>query len=157
MCPLDPERLDWIRRHSRVQLDREGGWTFEERPVENRRVSELFHRGVRTGEAEGEFILQVGEQWCFIETVEDTAFFVSKLTRKENGTLEMTLLGGEVVGFGDTALSQAGDVDVYASLPDGRRARLLRDAVAALAPLLVECDGGFGIALDGQTRPISVE
>ncbi len=125
--------------------------------MENRRVAELFHRGVRPGEVTGEYILQVGEQWCFIEAVEDTAFFVSKFRRKQDGALEMTLLGGEVVAFANSALSQAGDTDVYATLPDGRRARFLRDAVVALAPLLVECGGGFGIENEGQVRSISVE
>ena len=120
-------------------------------------MAELFYRGVRPGEMAGEFILQVGEQWCFIEVVEDTAFFVSKFSRNKDGALEMTLLGGEVLCFGDTVLSQAGDADVYVTLPDGRRARFLRDAVAALAPLLVEHDGGFGIEIAGQVRAISVE
>jgi len=154
---IDPERLDFLRRNSRVHLDKEGGWTFDGRPVENDRVAQLFHQGTRRGDAPGEYILQVGKQWCFIEHVEDTAFFLAKWRRPGTLALVGELLGGETVTVPPNALTQASDTMVYATLLDGRRARLLRDAMAGLGAWMTERDGVLGVAVDGAFYPIRAE
>ncbi len=157
MSGIDPERLDFLRRNSRVHLNKEGGWTFDGKPVENDRVAQLFHQGTRPGEAPNEFVLQVGLQWCFIEFVEDTAFFLAKWRQSGGAELIGELLGGEIVCVPPHALTRTSDTDVYATLLDGRRIRLLRDAMAGLDRWMSEQDGVLGLDVDGVFYPIPTE
>ena len=157
VSPLDPEQLDFIRRHSRVHLDREGRWTFDGRPVENDRVATLFHQGTRLGDEAGEFILQVGEQWCYLEHVEDTAFFVARIHAAESVGLEATLLGGERLPLPVERLTQSGDTQVYVRFSDGRKARFLRDAVVSLGEYLCEEEGALGVRVGGRFYAVGQE
>ena len=147
---LDPDRLDWLRRNSRVTLDREGRFFFQGRLVEHPRVRRLFHQGLR--QTDDGLVLQVGEQWCFVESVEDAAWFVEKAA-VEYGRVLLSLADGAVEPLDADSLTRRGDSDLYCTLSGGRRARFLRDAVVALSPWIDEENGTFGLRLaDGFHR-----
>lgn len=152
---IDPERLDWIRRHSRIAIDREGRFSHDGRPVEHPRVNRLFHAGLRQG-AGGEVTLHVGTQWCYVESVADTAFFVVKAAVAAD-RVRLVLADGSTEDLAPETLGRRGPEDVYCTLSGGRRARFLRDALAALAPHLEERDGAIGLALGSEFHPISLE
>lgn len=126
---MDPAALDHLRRHSGLRIDGSGGWWFRGRRVENPRVEALFHRNLEAT-PEG-LVLRVGEQWAYVEQVDDTAYFVERLD-----AAGLRLLSGERVAWEGAALSSDGEDGVRVTLADGRRARLQRLAVLDLAPLL---------------------
>ena len=150
---LDPDKLDWFRRNSRIGLDRHGQWRFDGNPVENPKVQKLFHRGVRIDESTGEAQLHVGTQWCFIQDLEDTAFFVDKV-RIEGEQVRLQLLDGSTQPLAPDTVCQRGPIDVYCRLENGQQARFLRDALAQLGPLLSEKGDKVGVMLKGAFYPI---
>lgn len=89
---MDPELIEALRRGSGIGLRGDGTFTFRERPVEHPRVQALFHRGVRM-RADGEVVLEVGGQWCFV-ACEGMARFVEAV-RAERGGLVVRFAGGE--------------------------------------------------------------
>ncbi len=144
---MDPDALALLRRHSGLRIDRSGRWWFRERPVENDRVNTLFHRGLEATD-EG-LVLRVGEQWAYVETVDDTPWFVE---RADGSSLR--LLAGELVRWEAVvrlevgALHGADDERVVAVLADGRVARFTRLAALDLAPLLD--DAGAVVTVAGR-------
>ncbi|MFT5434821.1 MAG: hypothetical protein ACI9OJ_005536 [Myxococcota bacterium] len=146
--------MDWIRRNSRVRLDKEGRWSLDGKPVEHPRVQKLFHSGVSQDLESGEAKLMVGTQWCYIEHLEDTAFFVSAL-RVRDGQIEVDLADGQSQIIDPATFTMRGDSDVYCRLASGHRARLLRDAVASLDGILCEVGDGFGITVGTRIHPIA--
>ena len=149
---IDLERLTEIRQNSQIRLDREGRWFHQGQPVENIRVQRLFHRGVTL---EGERArLTVGTQWCYVQHLEDTAFFVEKV-RIEPGRVVLQLMDETTEPLDPTTLRARGDEDVYCTLSGGRPARFLRDALAGLAPLVTERFGALGVELEGAFYEIA--
>lgn len=151
---IDPEKLDWLRRNSKIGLDRHGQWTFEGSAVENSRVAELFHAGVRVDD-EGQPTLHVGKQWCFIQHVEDTIRFVGRLQVRDDG-LWIRLLGGHEEPLDLSSLSAHGTDNLYCVLSDGVRARFVRSALIELAPYLDEQADQFGVVWDGDFHPVKM-
>jgi len=151
---LTPERLDFLRRNSKVALDREGRWSMDGKPVEHPRVQRLFHRGVEV--ADGGFKLRVGQQWCWIQFIADTAFFVEK-ARVDGDTVVLTLADETEETLDPSTLTQGGEIDLYCTLSGGRRARFLRSALAALEPVLTSVDGALAVRLGGAVHSIGKE
>lgn len=156
---LDPDRLDWLRRNSRVTLDREGRFYFQGALVEHPRVQRLFHRGLRPAEG-GAIVLQVGEQWCYLESVEDTAWFVEKAAVAGDRVL-LTLADGSTEALDPATLSRRDD-RIYCVLSHGRRARFLRAALLTLAPWIDEDaageqEAGYGLRLPGGFHRVRAE
>ncbi len=154
---MSPERLDWIRRNSRVRLDREGRWSLDGRPVEHPRVQALFHRGVAIESATGLATLTVGSQWCYIEHLEDTAYFVTRVRILSDEAVELVLAGGRAAPLEPSSVSQRGDAELHVVLQNGHRARLLRDAVNGLVPLVDSQGGEYGLRLGGQFFPFRAD
>lgn len=152
---IAPERLDFLRRNSKVRLDREGRWSMDGRPVEHPRVQRLFHQGVRVGDGGEGFTLHVGTQWCWIQHVDDTAFFVERARVGER--IELQMMDGSTEPLEPSTLVMRGPEDLYCELSGGRRARFLRDALVSLAPAFAERDGRIGIELGGRFHPIREE
>ncbi len=151
---ITPEHLDYLRRNSKVRLDREGRWSMDDRPVEHPRVQRLFHRGLSV--EDGRPVLRVGTQWCYVQFVDDTAFFVERV-RREGDVLVARLMDETEEPLPLETLSRSGETDIYCRLSGGRRARLLRDAALALAPFLVERNSEWGVEFGSRFYPISEE
>jgi len=148
---LTPEALEALREKSGLRIDGEGHFWLRGRRVENDRVERLFHRGLRW---DGRRVsLHVGEQWAYVEKIDDVAWFVERVTA---GAL--VLRQDEPVALREAAFEIAPTGPyagcVYANLPDGRRARFQRLAQLDLQPLLGERDGEHVLALDGETLPV---
>ncbi len=124
---MDPVELDHLRRHSGLRIDRLGNWWFRGKRVEHPRVQALFHRGLEV--TDQGLVLRVGPQWAFVETVDDTAWFVERLDADG-----LRLLSGERTGWDGVRLAED-DEGAVATLSDGRRARLLRLALLDLVGL----------------------
>ena len=98
----------------------------------------------------------VGAQWCFIQHLEETAYFIDK-ARVEGQSVLLTLADGSMETLDLTTLSTRGPEDVYCRLPERGVARFLRDALAALAPWLDEEEEQFGLRLGDRFYPIRAE
>ncbi|MFT7622976.1 MAG: hypothetical protein ACI9WU_002151 [Myxococcota bacterium] len=169
---ISPQRLDHLRRNSRLRLDKEGRWSLDGRPVEHPRVQRLFHQGVRAEgpDAPAPYSLHVGEQWAYIQFIEDTAYFVVKAriqeasragSVSEAGRVVVSLADGTEQDLDPASISMSGPEDLYCVLANGHRARFGRDALAALLPLLEEDPEGppdqLGIRLGPVFHSIRVE
>jgi hypothetical protein len=152
---MDPEKLEWFRRNSRVGLKADGQWTFDGQLVENPRVQNLFHRGLQINE-DGEATLHVGTQWCYLEEVEDTLFFVENL-HIEAQQMHLRLAGGATEALPFDTLTHKDGAVLYCRLSNGHKARLLRAAYQALADFFEERDGDYALRLDEQLYPIATE
>ena len=128
--------LDRLRRESGLRLDVLGRWHFRGHLVENDRVQRLFHRGLRWHPEERAATLHVGEQWAWVQYVDDVPYFVERLEGDD-----VVLLSDERVPIADAGLAVTDAGVVYAMLADGRRARFLRRAMQDLEPHLDEADG----------------
>jgi hypothetical protein len=152
---IDLEKLEWFRRNSRVGLTKNGEWTYNDLVVENARVQRLFHRGLRMNEA-GEAQLHVGRQWCYLETVEDTLFFVENL-RVENDTVILRLMDNTNETLKLDTLTHSEEQLLYCVLQNGQRARFLRHATATISPFLEQSNREYGLRLGGDLFPIRKE
>lgn len=143
---ITPERLDFLRSNSKVRVDKEGRWSMDGRLVEHPRVQRLFHSSVSVGE-DGRPVLRVGPQWCYVQFVDDTVFFVERIRRGPDDRLVVVLADGAEEILRPESLTRRGETDVYCRLGNGHRARFLRDAVAGLAPWMSEFEGMIGLQL----------
>ena len=157
---MDPEILEALRRNSGLRLDASGVFRFHQRPVQNPRVQDLFHRGLAVRE-DGEVTLTVGTQWAYV-ACDGVARFVARLRVDDEGLL-LLLRGHEaelrcerpVVGFGPDGRCYVWPAD------DAAPALLLRTAHHQLTELLAERDeGGVELPLPGggvlvQELPVS--
>lgn len=110
----------------------------------------LFHRGIGIEPGTGLATLTVGTQWCYIEHVEDTAFFVSRIRILPEETVELVLAGGRTEPLDPSTVTRRGETDIYVRLQDGHRARLLRDAMNGLGPLMDVVDDEYGLRVAGR-------
>jgi hypothetical protein len=148
---LTPDALAALREKSGLRIDGDGHFWLRGKRVENERVEWLFHRGLRW---DGRRVsLHVGEQWAYVEFIDDVAWFVDRV---HAGAL--VLRQEERVPLRDVrfAIADGGPHAgcVYADLPDGRRARFERLAQLDLEPLLDEQDGELVIRVEGGVVPV---
>jgi hypothetical protein len=127
--PIEPARLDELRRSFRLTLDRRGRFSYEGDPLTHPAVVDLFRAGLDVTAA-GEPILAVGEQWAYLQ-VEDTplrARHVS-LVQAEDGVsidLEVALDDGRQLRVAATMLRDEGERGLFLEVPSQRSGRLLR-------------------------------
>ena len=119
---ITPERLDFLRSNSKVRVDKEGRWSMDGRLVEHPRVQRLFHSSVSVGE-DGRPVLRVGPQWCYVQFVDDTVFFVERIRRGPDDRLVVVLADGAEEILRPESLTRRGETDVYCRLGNGHRAR----------------------------------
>jgi hypothetical protein len=151
----DPDVPEGIRRAldagaqlERIHLDARGRWTHEGERFENRRLSALFHRSVARTPA-GLWLLTIAP-YSYPITVEDAGWFITRII--EGPELQAELAGGEVATIDADAFSTDGQDHVYATLWDGRRARLIDAAWRWVEAGLVEQGGRWAVALpDGRS------
>lgn len=148
---LTPDALAALREKSGLRIDGDGHFWLRGKRVENERVEWLFHRGLRW---DGSRVsLHVGEQWAYVEHIDDVAWFVDRvhagaLVLRQDERVPLRGVRFEIANDGPRAGL------VYVSLPDGRRARFERLAQLDLAPLLEEQDGALVVRVDGAAVPV---
>ena len=155
LVSIDLEKLEWFRRNSRIGLTRNGEWTYNGTLVESTRVQKLFHKGLKINQA-GEAQLHVGKQWCYLEEVQDTLYFVDNI-RLEGAEIVLRLLGGRQEPLDRASLSHGGEEFLYCVLQNGHRARFLRAVMSTLSDHLVETDNGYNLNIGGESFAISEE
>ncbi|HIA04214.1 MAG TPA: hypothetical protein EYN66_20350 [Myxococcales bacterium] len=155
LVSIDLEKLEWFRRNSCIGLNRKGEWTYNGSPVESARVQKLFHQGLKINQA-GEAQLHVGKQWCYLEEVQDTLYFVDNL-RLEGSEIVLRLLGGRQESLNSDSLSHGDEGRLCCVLQNGQRARFLRSAMSALSDYLVETDHGYNLNIGEESFAISEE
>ena len=153
---LTAEQLDVLRRNSKLRIDREGRWWLDGRLVENDKVQVLFHQCLSVDPVSGQPRLTVGTQWAFVQFIDDTAWFVTRVQVEHDRCL-LTLADGSLEHLEPTTLSMASDVDVYCVLSGSRRARFLRAALIDLAPHIEETRNGIGVRLGETVHDIAME
>ena len=150
---LTPDQLDYLRRHSKLRLDREGQFWLDGRRVENERVQVLFHRGLSADAKTGGLKLTVGGQWAYIETIDDTGWFVSRAELRPDGCW-LTLADESRERLNADTLTMTSETDVYCVLSQNRRARFLRAALIDVASGVEETRHGIGLRIGPQVYEI---
>ena len=113
---------------------------------------------MRPSDEPGRYTLHVGQQWAWIEFIDDVAYFVERAIPR-GAQIELVLAGGHTETLDPTTLSSPPErsEDVYCVLANGHRARLLRGAVAALIELIEERSGAVGLHLGDEFFEIASE
>lgn len=153
---LTPEQLDYLRRHSKLRIDRESKFWLDGRLVENERVQLLFHQCLHIEESTGDLKLVVGQQWAYIETIDDTGWFVRRVEVGADGCM-LTLADESRERLDPSTLTMATDTDVYCVISGNRRARFLRAALIDIAPALEETKAGIGLRAGDVLYDIATE
>lgn len=161
---MEPEWLEALRRNSGLALSRDGVWTWGGRQVENPRVQDLFHQGVRVRD-DGEVTLSVGRMWAYVES-EGPIYFIRAVHSLGSSGASCRLLGGRVLpllsgveGRPPTAAGWGPDERLYLWLAglDGP-AICLREAHQILSSRIVELEDRPALALGdpSRDRPIAI-
>jgi hypothetical protein len=149
--PIDPARLDELRRSFRLTLDARGQFSYEGDPLTHPGVVALFRAGLDVSET-GEPILAVGEQWAYLR-VEDTPLRVRHVALEPAAdglsiALDVTLDDGRRLRVPAATLRDEGERGLYVEVPSQRsgrplRARFTNAATTELAVALepIEDDG----------------
>ncbi|MEC9072502.1 MAG: hypothetical protein VX938_09000 [Myxococcota bacterium] len=133
-----------------MRLSADGDLSYQGEPVTHPRVQSLFHRGVVV-RADGEVILQVGEQWAYLEC-ETVAHFVERLATDERGLL-VTFRGGEARSCPEPRLGMAPDSRFYLWSSRGEAPSvLLRLAHHQVAEALEEDASAGAVFVAGALR-----
>jgi len=147
---MDPLLLEALRRGSGLLLSADGEISYQGEPVTHPRVRELFHRGIVV-RADGEVILQVGEQWAYLEC-ETVAHFVDRLSADDSGFL-VAFRGGELRCCPEPRLGMAPDSRFYIwTTPGSAPAVLTRRAHHQVAEALEEDRAGRAVLVLGGRR-----
>lgn len=135
-----PAHLEALRRSLDLRMDAEGRWWHDGQPFAHPRLTALFDRGVDLHPDTGEPILRVDDTWCYFRA-DDTPFQVRRLALTGD-TLTATLNNGQQLALGPGARFEVDGDHVYLTAAPRRRARLTRQAQAALADWLDEDEDG---------------
>jgi hypothetical protein len=124
--------LENLRRNSGISLDRDGRFHHEGSPIENDRIQTLFRASLEVRE-DGEVLLRVGKQWCYVHC-EGVALFVRSVCRREGEGLELTLSDDSREMLQNDSLRIVENNDLYCAVKEGfLNARFLRGAYHQVA------------------------
>jgi hypothetical protein len=141
-------------RESTLRLDREGRFFHDGALVEKASLSNAMHTWLSTHPDDGRHILTNGYDWCYL-AVDDTPAFVRSVTGAPPDPPHLILADGSSEPLDVASLTQDEDGVCFARVKGGRvEARFLRHAQQALAPWLVEHEGGAAIDVGAGPRPI---
>ena len=83
---LPPELLERIRRGFPLRLDALGRFMFEQDEITHPRVVDLFRSGIDVNDA-GELVLQVGDQWTYLNATDCPLRVLAVLGRADQDLL----------------------------------------------------------------------
>ena len=112
---LDPEFLERIRRGFPLELDARGRLLHEGDEITHPGVLEVFRRGFELND-EGEPIIQVGEQWTYLNP-RDCVFRVVGVRGSVPARPELELDDGRRVELDLESLVDQGDAGLRCSVP----------------------------------------
>ena len=138
-------------RESTIRLDAEGRFWHDGERIEHAGMAKAFASWIERHPDDGRFILTNGYDWTYF-TVDDTPFFVRAL-RAEAGEATLVLSDGSEEPLDPATLVSGAHDALYTRVKNGRfEARFMPEAQTALAPLLVEGDGGEpAVSLGGRS------
>lgn len=119
---IDPEMLDRLRRGVPLVLAPTGRFRFDGEDVTHGRVESALRAGLDVTEA-GEFIVYLGEQWCYL-TVEDCPLRVTAVWEADD-TLHVRLNDGRELPLPAESLREQPDAGLWIRVPAARSGRLL--------------------------------
>ncbi|NUP05845.1 MAG: hypothetical protein HOW73_07285 [Polyangiaceae bacterium] len=141
-------------RDSTIVLDRQGRFFHDGAPVEKKSLADAMHQWVSTHPDDGRYILTNGYDWCYF-AVEDTPAFVVSVVGEPPNAPRLVLADGTEEELDPATLVQDEDGACFARVKGGKfEARFLRLAQIALAPWLVEVDGGVRLRIGADMLPI---
>lgn len=134
-------------------MDAEGRFFYEGDPVDNPRISALFHRSIERTPG-GTFLLHVGPFTYPIE-VRDTPYFVHKVTvEKKTSQVHIELSDGSAEELDIESLRYVKDRGFYCRVKNGTfSARFSRPAYYTLAEF-VEEEGEDAVLVLGPRRSV---
>ncbi len=135
-------------------LDAHGRWFHDGVPVTHPGLAQSFARWIARHPDDGRAILSNGYDWCYL-TVEATDCFVTKLSSRPDGAIELTLFDGSCEPLEPHSLRVDQDGLLQCKMADGRIARFGRQAQLAVAERLVDEDPP-AIEIAGQRFVIEV-
>lgn len=140
-------------RESTIRLDAEGRFWHDGDLVEHQRMAKAFGKWIMKHPDNGRWLLTNGYDWTYI-AVDDVPYFVQSL--RTDGSSARLVLSDETEEPLDPATLAVGERDaLYVRVKDGEyEARFSRSAQTALAPLLVEHEGGVALELNGERYAI---
>lgn len=142
-------------RESTIVLDREGRFWHDGELVAHPGMQLAFATWISRHPDDGRFILENGYDWTYF-SVEDVPFFIRSLRVDEAGAHVLLSDDSEELLDLDSVRTGEGSA-LYARVKGGAyEARFLQQAQAALTPLLVETDGGFGLEHQGKVHSIQI-
>jgi hypothetical protein len=119
---IDPEMLDRLRRGVPLVLSPTGRFRFDGEDVTHSRVESALRAGLDVTEA-GEFIVYLGEQWCYL-CVEDCPLRVTAVWEADD-TLRVRLDDGRELSLAVESLREQPNAGLWVRVPAARSGRLL--------------------------------
>ncbi len=119
---IDPEMLERLRRGVPLVLSRTGRFRFDGEDVTHPRVETALRRGLDVDE-DGETIVHLGDQWCYL-TVEDCSLRVVAVSVRD-GALELRLDDGRTVPLAVETLWEEPGQGLRVSVPSAPSGRPL--------------------------------
>jgi hypothetical protein len=137
-----------------LRLDRDGEWYVDGERISHERTCQVLTRNVYL-RPEGGFGTSIGREHVPI-VVDDVAFFVRSVEPDAAG-LGLFLSDETAERQAVPELKSSADGRMYVCIKDGRAwARFSRSAHQALAPLVEEREGAYGLVLGSRFVPVFV-
>ena len=111
---IDPQMLERLRRGVPLVLTRTGRFRFDEADVTHPRVESALRAGLDLS-PEGEPIIHLGAQWCYL-TVEDCPLLATAVDER-SGILQLRLDDGRVLPLQVESLWEEPDEGLRATVP----------------------------------------
>lgn len=119
---IDPEMLERLRRGVPLVLGRTGRFRFDGLDVTHARVESALRAGLDVTQ-QGEAIVHLGEQWCYLE-VEDCPLRATAV-REESQGLQLRLDDGRTLPLQVDTLWEEPDQGLRATVPAAKSGRPL--------------------------------
>ncbi|NUN13605.1 MAG: DUF1285 domain-containing protein [Myxococcales bacterium] len=151
--------LEKLRRNSLIHVRKDGTFFHDGQPIENPKIVTLFRRGIRIRD-DGEKVLHVGPQWCYV-TSDDVVLFVESVSVDEQlGTIRVRLWNGEEDLVSPQSLQLLGDGQLVGTLETRPiPVRFFRSAYHQIAAYWEEDAGspsGYIVKIGPRTWPLLV-
>ncbi len=140
----------------RLSFRKDGRWYANDEPVTHERLARFFSRYLRRKPDGSGYEVWVDERFHADVEVEDTPYVVTAVQRDAEGAWQVCLNDGRWEPLVIESLSSGSDGALYCSVPNGERARFLRQPQAYLLEHVEEEGGLFYLMQRGQRVPLPV-